>query len=315
MKIAVLYPKSEFTLDQQTRLASAGETVFLDPPIEHDLKELKKIAAGAEILAVDPDNFGGFEKAPAKLTDLMESLPDLKGLALDTTSFGWGDLKYCKKRNITVTHVPGFSTETVAEFAIALILALAKRMIQFDRKTQKNEYRLEMSSEIKGKTLGIIGLGSIGSRVAELGKSMGMRVIACNRSSKQLYGVEIKSFDEVLKQADFLTIHTTHEEKNKNLISAPELSIVKKGVMIVNLVDRDVVEESAMAQFISSGKVAGYAYEGEDLESTPLKNLENAIGLKPFGWYTKEALQNLFEIWTENIVSLAEDRPKNVIKI
>src|SRR6266851_835260 len=99
MKIAIFNPKSDFTAVQQEQLSKFGEVVYIDPPMEHPLDELVKFAEGAEILAVDPDNFGGFETARERLTQLIETLPNLKGLALDTTSYGWVDLEYCKKRN------------------------------------------------------------------------------------------------------------------------------------------------------------------------------------------------------------------------
>src|SRR5690242_697647 len=103
MKIAVFNPKSDFTPTQQKQLSSFGEVVFIDPPMEHPLDELINLSDGAEVLAVDPDNFGGFEKARERLTQLMETLPNLKGLALDTTSYGWIDFEYAKKRNIPVS--------------------------------------------------------------------------------------------------------------------------------------------------------------------------------------------------------------------
>lgn len=128
----------------------------------------------------------------------MESLPNLKGVCLSTTSFGWIDLDYCKKRHLPVSNIPGYSRESVAEHALALLLCLAKRIIVSDRRTQKGQYKMEKGFELKGKTLGIIGLGSIGSRIAELGLAIGMRVIAYNRSPKSMPGVEMKTLAEVL---------------------------------------------------------------------------------------------------------------------
>jgi phosphoglycerate dehydrogenase-like enzyme len=170
-----------------------------------------------------------------------------------------------------------------------------------------------MGFELKGKTLGIIGLGNIGSRVAELAKGIDMKVIAYNRSPKKMAGVEMKSFAEVLRESDAITLHTTHEPSNRNIIGKEQLAKMKKGVIIVNLVDRELVDEKAMAEAIKSGKVYGYAYEGVDLTNTPLANLENAVGIKGFGWYTKEALNNLFQIWVDNIVALSKGKPQHRI--
>lgn len=216
-----------------------------------------------------------------------------------------------RERGLPVSNVPGYSGESVAEHAIALLLSLAKRIIISDRKTQQGKFKLEMGFELKGKTLGVIGLGNIGSRVAELGLGIGMKVIAYNRTPKKMKGVIMESLNEVLTESDAISLNTTHEESNNNMISEKELAKMKKGVIIVNTVDRELVDEDAMAKALKSEKVYGYAYEGEDLVNTPLAKLENAIGLQAFAWYTKEALENLYKIWISNLVTAAKGKPQN----
>lgn len=315
MKIAVFNPESDFTTAQQKQLSDIGEIVFIDPPMEHPLEELIGLAKDAEILAVDPDNFGGFEKGKDRLTQLMETLPDLKGLALDTTSFGWVDFEYTNKRNIPVSNCPGWSRQSIAELALALLLNLSKNIIKLDRKTQKGEYKLEKGFELKGKTLGIIGVGSIGSALADLGNGIGMKVIGYNHSPKTVKGVEMKdTLDELLAESDAISIHVTHKDENKNMIGKEQLEKMKEGVIIVNVADRESVDEDTLAEAMKSGRVFGYAFEGEDLEHTPLAGIDNAIGLKGFGWYTKEALENLFQVWVDNIVAMAQGKPQNVVK-
>ena len=316
MKIAVFTPKAEFSLKQQQQLDKLGEVVYIEPPMEHPLEELIQLASGAEILAVDPDNFGGFETARERLTQLMETLSNLKGLALDTTSGGWVDFAYTNRRKIPVSHCPGWSRQSIAELALALLLNLSKNIIKLDRKTQKGEYKLEKGFELKGKTLGIIGVGDIGSALADLAKGIGMKIIGYNHSPKTVSGVEMKpSLDELLDESDAISLHITHTDGNKNFIGKEQLAKMKDGVIVVNVADRECVNENAMADAIKSGKVFGYAYEGEDLEHTPLAGLDNAIGLKGFGWYTTEALENLFQVWVDNIESMARKKPKNVIRV
>lgn len=313
MKIVIFNPKSSFTSEQQKQLSSFGEVVYAKTREELLVPELLEMAKGAEIVGVDPDPLGGFEKAKEKLTKIMESLPNLKGVCLSTTSFGWVDLDYCKKRKIPVSNIPGYSRESVAEHALALLLCLAKRIIVSDRKTQKGEYKLEMGFELKGKTLGVIGLGNIGSRLAELGQGIGMKVIAYNRTAKKMKMVEMKSLDRVLKESDAISLHTTHEETNNKMIGEKEIVKMKKGVIVVNTVDRELVDEVAMTKALKSGKVYAYAYEGEDLAHTPLAKLENAVGIKGFAWYTKEALDNLYKIWIENLSALKKGKPQNLV--
>lgn len=223
-------------------------------------------------------------------------------------------MDYFKKKNVLVSNCPGWSRESIAEHALTLLLCLSKNVLKLDRKTQKGEYKLEKGFELKGKTLGIIGVGSIGITLAQLANGIGMKVIGYNRSSKTVDGVEMKnSLNELLTESDAISLHITHEEKNNNLIGAEQIAKMKDGVIIVNLADRENVVEKDMAEALKSGKVFGFAYEAEDLKNTPLSTLDNAIGLKGFGWYTTEALANLFQIWTDNIASMADSKPKNVI--
>jgi len=311
MKIVVYNPQADFTTEQQSKLSSLSEVVYTENSNELPVEKLIEMAEGADIIAADPGPLGGFEKAKPIFTKIMETLPNLKGVCLSTTSFGWIDLNYCKSRNLPVSNVPGYSRESVAEHAIALLLCLAKRIIVSDRQTQAGKYKMGMGFELKGKTLGIVGLGSIGSRVAELGIAIGMKVIAYNRSPKQMAGVEMKTLDEVLTQSDAISINTTHEDANVGIFGKEQIAKLKKDVIIVNTVDREIFDEQALTDALKSGQVYGYALEAEDLDNGPLAGVENAILIKGFGWYTKEALQNLYQIIVDNVIALAKGNPVN----
>lgn len=277
------------------------------------LRQLKSLEGNGDILAIDPDAFGGFEKAKNRVTQLAETLTNLRGVALTTTSYGWINREYFKKRKIPVCHIPGYSREAVAEHTLALLLCLAKRILVTDRATQNGQYKLEMGFELKDKTLGIIGLGNIGSRVAEMALGIGMKVIAYNRSPRKQKGVKMVTWPQLLQQAEAISLHVIDSNQNRNLINKKTLAKMKPGVIIVNTVDRELVNESDMAQVLKSKRVYGYAYEAEDLEHTPLAKLENAVGIKGFGWYTKEALERLAQIWVDNIVAVAKGKPQNVV--
>jgi len=313
MIITIFLPKKVFSDEQLKRLLSLGEVRFSDVDSEMNIDDCISLAKGSDILGLDPDNLGGFEKAKERVTQLLEATPTVKGIALATTSFGWIDREYCKKKGIPVLNIPGYSREAVAEHTIAMLLCMAKRILITDRKTQKGIYEKEMGFELKGKTLGIIGIGNIGTRIAELAQGIGMNVIAYNRTPKIVSGVTMKSLEEVLSQSDAIAFHTTHEDSNKNFIGAKEIAKMKKGVIIVNTADREIIDEDALAEAIKSGQVDMYAYEAEDLTSPPLGPLERAIGLKGFGYYTKEAIYNLFDIFIDDLKSLVDGKPQNVV--
>jgi lactate dehydrogenase-like 2-hydroxyacid dehydrogenase len=313
MKIAIFLPKKNLDTQQAKNLEQFGDVVYTEKWEEYPINELIQFAKGAEYIGIDPDNFGGFEKAKERVTQLLETLPNLKGIALSTTSFGWVDLGYCKKRHIPVCNIPGYSREAVAEHTITLLLCMAKRILITDRRTQLEKYRLEQGFELKGKTLGIIGLGNIGSRTAELALGIGMKVIAYNRSPKKQKGVEMVSLDELLKKSDAIAFHVTHEDANERMIGKKEIQKMKKGVIIVNTADRGIIDEKALAEAIKSGTVDMYTYEAEDFIHTPLAGLERVIGLRGFGWNTRESIHNLFDIFIANMKALVSGKPQNVV--
>ncbi|MBI3980579.1 hypothetical protein HY345_01115 [Candidatus Microgenomates bacterium] len=312
MKIVILEPEVKFNSAQKDKLKKLGQVIFANPN-DYSTDELVKLCQDADILGPGPDGFGGFEKAKENLNKLLVHLPKLKGLALPSTSYGWVDIEYCRQRHLPVSNIPHYSRESVAEHSFALLLCLAKRIIETDRLTQKGQYQLQMGFELKDKTLGIIGLGSIGSRVAELGLAVGMKVIAYNRSRKKQKGVDMKSFKEVLKQSDALSIHLTDCEATRGIIGKKEISLMKKGVILVNTADRSMVDEKGMAKALKARKISGYAAEVEDLENTPLVKINRAILIRGFGWYTKEALNNLVETWIDNIEKMIKGKPQNLV--
>ncbi len=313
MVISIFLPKSVFTEAQYERLTKLGDVRFSDRSDKMTTEECLTFVQDSDVLGLDPDNLGGFNEASPVVTRIVDTLPNLKGVALATTSFGWVDRTYLRSKNISVSNVPGYSRESVAEHTIALLLCLAKRIIITDRKTIAGKYEKEMGFELAGKTLGIIGVGNIGSRTAELARGLGMNVIGYNHSPKNVPGVEMKSLDAVLAESDALAFHTTHTDENHGFISKAHFAKMKKGVIIVNTADEGVVDELAMAEALRRGQVDMYACEGATFEHTPLAGIERAIGLHGFGYYTREAIQNLFEIFIDDIEAIVQGNPIHVV--
>lgn len=315
MKITILCPQSEFSTEQQYKLSVVGEVIYTKSRDEYPLEDLIKLAKDSEILAFDPDNIGGFEKTPTRILNLMEAMPKLKGLVLSTTAFGYVDKDYCKKRGIVVTNVPFYSTESVAEHTLAMILGCVKRIFLTDRRTQKNKYKLEMGRELNHLSVGIIGLGHIGERTAELCKAIGASVYAYNRTPKRMEHIQRKSIEEVLTKSDVIAIHLAENKETEHFLSKERIEMLKDGVVVVNTSDRSIVDEVAMAKALKSGKVDQYCFEGENPKGSPLSGIETAIMFKGFGWFTKEALEKNKEIWVDNIVGVAKGAPHNPIEL
>ena len=218
MKIVVFNPQSDFSNELQKKLSTLGTVVYTKDRGELPITKLLDLAKGADIIACDPDPLGGFEKGKEVLTKIMESLSNLKGVCLSTGSFDWVDLEYTKKRKLPVSNIPGYSTESVAEHTIAYLLGAMKRIFISDRRTAKGKYVLQQGLELKGKTLGIIGLGSIGRATALLAKKLGMKVIAYNRTKKTMKGVKIVTLNQLLKESDAISFHTTRKDTKQNML-------------------------------------------------------------------------------------------------
>ncbi len=306
--LCLLSPKDEFSKAQINQLEKVGALKFVPSRDELPIDKLIQIAKHATVLGVDPDCLGGFEKAPMVLMKLIPTLRYLKGIALDTTAYHYIDLDYCSKHHIHVTNTPHYSTESVAEHTFGFLLGAAKRIFVSDRLTQKGAYKLIEGIELKGKTLGIIGLGSIGTRLSEIAYAFGMKVIAYNRTPKQITHVQMLDLDKLLETSDAISIHLALNSETRNFISKEKIELIKQGAIIVNTADRELVDEKVMAKALATDVVDSYVLEAEDLTQTPLAVQTNAFLFKGFGWFTKEALERNKQMWVESIIGLTSGK-------
>ena len=319
MKIAVLLPKDEFSEEQQRRLAALGEVVFVAEHKEYPVGELISLCQDAVVLAVDPDIVGRMdnEATPENLRRLIDAIPTLRGVALDTSAFHYIDLAYCKEKGLSVTYVPGYATESVAEQTIAYVVGAAKRVFHVIRRIHSGvqpDDALEEGMEVKGKTLGIIGLGRIGTRVAELAHAIGMKVVAWNRTPKSMPPfVEFDSVEGVLTRADVLVLALKESDETRDFLSAERIAAIKPGTIVINPASPGLVDEEAMAEALREGKVDTYVVETDEAGKGPLVSVERAFQFPYMAWYTKEALSRGFDIWIDNIESILKGNPRDIV--
>ncbi len=314
MKISMLVPKNELTLQQQKRLEKLGNVVYTKSRDEYPLDELIELCKESIVIGLDPDNLGGFDKAPSRFVSLVEALQHIKGIALITTSYGYIDLDYCQKRGLVVTNVPHYATEAIAEHALAYLLGCSKRIFIADRKTREDNFELLQGFELKNKILGVVGLGDIGTRTTELGNAVGMKVIGWNRSSKQVSKVEIKtSLDELLEEADAIVLAVADNKETIDLLSKTRIKKLKKGAIVVNIASRAIVDEEAMATALRNGDIDSYVVESNNPTMPPLGQIDNAFVFKQFGWYTKEAMDRNLDVWISNIEGIINGTPVNPV--
>jgi len=223
--------------------------------------ELKKLVAGASaILALLTDKIDdGLLTAAGK---------NLKIVANFAVGFDNVDLAAAKKRKVVVTNTPGVLTEAVAEHTIALLISTARRIVESDKFTRAGRYEgwepeLLLGHELAGKTLGILGLGRIGSRVAEIAsRGFGMKVIYYdngnrNRDLDKAIGAEAVSIRKILTAADVVSLHVPLTRETKHLIGRSELSSMKRTAILINTARGPVVDEKALAQALKKKTIWG----------------------------------------------------------
>lgn len=307
MKIYITYKKDRFTKEQIKNLQAVGETIFLEDFFDLDnapyLKEDEE-----KILVVDPDWYNWDINA-----NHLSKTKNLKGVCLATTAFDWIDLEYCKENNILVTNVPKYSTDSVAEYAIFLMMVLAKKFPMQLKKDYKMEYSKSMlTTEIKNKTLGIIGLGTIGSKIAEMGSSLGMNVIYWNRTKKDC---NYKSVDleTIFTTADFIIPTFATNEETKKLISDDLINKMNNNALI-NVINNstEIYNHELLIKRAEEGKIS-YAFEIYDDGKKMYDYKGNIMATAPYAFYTKESIERLLDIWTQNAIAIANNSPQNIV--
>ena len=243
-------------------------------------------------------------RSATKMTaDVIEAAPRLRLIARAGTGLDNVDIEAANRRGIVVMNCPGGNTVSAAEHTIAMMMALARNIPQAtaSMKAGKWEKKKFMGREITRKTLGIIGLGRIGSVVAERAKGLKMRVIAydpyVNPEQAAKMGIEIMELDELLPQADFITIHVPLTKETRGFINKEKFDRMKDGVMFIHCARGGIVNENDLYEAMLSGKVAGAALDVFEQEPPPpdypLLKLENFICTPHLGASTVEAQKNV----------------------
>jgi len=225
---------------------------------------------------------------------LIDVCPNLKvivrgGVGLDTI-----DHEYAKSKGIAVMNTPLASSASVAELAIGYMFALARSMYKATStmKAEKWDKKSFEGDEIGGKTLGLIGVGNIGKETAKRAIALGMTVVAYDPYVKSVDGIQMVTLDELLAQADYISLHLPKTKESAGMISTEQFAKMKNGVRIINCARGGIVDENALYEALTSGKVAGAAldvFAEEPPTDWKLLKLDNVIGSPHIGAATKEA--------------------------
>ena len=208
------------------------------------------------------------------------------------------DLEAARRKGIVVTNTPGANATSVAELTVCLMIALARNLIDAERRTRAGEWPRQKGITLRGKTIGLIGLGSIGRQVAQMLRGFACRVLGYDPvvSAEQAAecGVEWAERDAVIQQADFLSLHLPVTPQTENMLNREAFSSMKDGVYIINTARSELIDEEALLEAIQSGKVAGAAIDTFRHEPPgadhPLLQLKQVIATPHMGAHTDDAM-------------------------
>ena len=293
------------------RLKSIGDLeVFKDAP--KTVNELKERIKTADIVIV------GWTKLTKEVID---SARRLRMISIWATSCHYADLEAAKERGIVVTHVPGYATESVAEHVFALLLAAVRRLRLADEHVRRGDFdwRPFGGSELAGKTIGIIGTGSIGCRVAEIAKAFKMQILAFdkfpNLKRAEEIGMRYVDLYTLLKESDVISLHVTLTSETERMIGRKEINMIKQGAVMVNTSQGKVIDEKALFDSLKSGRLS---YAGLDVfeeeppsKNNPLFTLDNVVLSPHIGFHTVEAAKRCTDICVDNVLKFVEGHQQN----
>lgn len=240
--------------------------------------------------------------------DILAKLPELKYIATRSTGFDHIDIKESEKKGIAVSNVPFYGENTVAEHTFALILDLSRNMYQSLERTKKGDFNLSglQGFDLKGKTLGIIGLGHIGLHVARIAHGFEMNVLAFDpnedKESAKKLGFKYESFENVLKNSDILTLHAPYNKNTHHLINFKNINLIKRGAYIINTSRGGLIETGALLEALSNGIVAGAGLDVLEEECFVKEEAQLLSKEFPKTCDMKTALQNHILLRQKNVI-------------
>jgi glycerate dehydrogenase len=260
---------------------------------------------------------------------IMDQLPDLKYIGVLATGTNVIDLEHAGEKGICVTNIPGYSTDSVVQHILAFILHFSSKVSIHNEAVHQGDwvnskdfcFTLGTLNELSGSTLGIIGLGTIGRKLAKVGDAMGMKIVAAHQSSMNRlelpFEVEWLPVDEVFARSDFLSLNCPLTPETDKVVNAERLKKMKSSAIVINTGRGPLVDEQALADALNNGTIAG---AGLDVLSTeppagdnPLLSAKNCVITPHIAWASKEARARLIAIAADNLSSFLSGVTQNVV--
>ncbi len=306
MKLYIFTPNKDalFTQDLEAKLKDNFEVTFYTEikPFEEHIDFLED--ESEKVIALDPDFFDWSFKQ-----DKIDMVKNVKAICLQTTSFSWIDSEYARSKNIPVLNLRGFSQEAVAEYALMLALGVARKIALVAQNEYKQDFIAHQGVELKGKTAGIIGLGRIGTCVANICNGIGMDVKYWSKDTRN-ESFTYLDIDELLKTSDVIFVTLAQNDDTAKILTDELLQTMKKEALFISIAHK-IFNEELVIKMVQDGKLYGYGHETDN--ANPTLHTGNIYSLPSLAWATKESIELNANMWVDSMIAVSKDEFKNQV--
>ena len=307
------YPPILVGTEQESRLRKLGELRIYESEAVGEVELIRRLTDA---------NIAYIMRSSSIFTrNVMQNCPELKLISILGAGYDHIDIKAASELGIRVCTTPGYATIAVAELALSLMLDVAHCITWKDNEMRSGQWAHEYASQLCGKTLGVVGTGSIGRRVMQLAKAIGMNVIAWtfhpSPERAKTYEVKFVSLDELLRQSDVISLHVRSTPETKALIGRREFSLMKSTAILVNTARGALIDEDALIEVLNNGQIAGAGLDVFVTEPLPvdhpLRKTNNTVLSPHEGWMIPEATYTGMVMAVDNVENFLRGHPTNVI--
>lgn len=252
---------------------------------------------------------------------MIDAAPKLKFINVCSTAFDAIDAKYARSKGITVCNLGAYSAEAVAEFFFAALLEHGRDLEKAKMQAKKEDFSFDkfMGMELKGKTLGVIGAGTIGGRIAEIGNGFGMNILYVTKSRKpklDRFGAKKTTIETIAKRSDVIFINLVLNKETKGIVSDKIIAMMKKGCVIINLAPPLLIDQEAIMKRADKGEIVFIFDHSDDIDPALAKRFlktKNVIVYPPVAFRTTVANFNRWDMFAGNIEKFVAGKPQNVV--
>ncbi len=260
--------------------------------------------------------------------DVLRACPSVKHIAVSATGFNIIDTQACKRHGVSVSNIPSYAATTVAEHVIMSALCLRRELLSYRQSVINGEWQTSPSfclfgnplNDLHDSTFGVIGLGELGQATAEKANALGMRVIYTSRSAKSCDFADQVSTEELISEADIISVHCSLTPETENLISQQELQKMKPHAILINTARGGIVDEKSVVDAIKNNQIGGISFDvlaqEPPLDGSPLLSIadrNNVIITPHSAWASEQAMQALADILADNVEAFLLGSPNNIV--